>query len=326
MPATIKIGNKVYPRPGYGAMGLSSFYGTIDREKAKETLRHAIESGVTIWNTASMYGEGDNERLIGEVLANAEEREKIFVISKWGITWEDGYNVDGSPEYFHQAINASIQRLGFTPDAYLLHRMDKTRPIEDSVRAMDEARQAGKTRFIGLSECSLKTLERAVGVAKIDFIEMEYSPWTLDIERNGVLALAKKLNIIVLAYSPLGRGFLTGKVNLADLEANDLRHTIPRVHADVFEHNMKLVEEFDKVSKEKGCQTSQIVLAWLMAQGDNVVPIPGTTSPQRVDENFASREIVLSADDENRIRNIINNNRPKGERVAAEHAHFFDQD
>ncbi|KAM0790232.1 hypothetical protein ACM66B_005544 [Microbotryomycetes sp. NB124-2] len=326
MAAPIKIGDKHYPRPGYGCMGLSAFYGTVDREQALKTLRHALDSGVTLWNTASMYGQGDNERLVGEALANKQDRDNIFVISKWGIRWTDGFKTDGSPEYLRESINDSIKRLGFTPDAYLLHRIDKTIPIEESVKAMEEARQAGKTRYIGLSECSLSTLQRAVKVAKIDFIEIEYSPWTLDFERNGVLEFAKQQGIIVLAYSPLGRGFLTGKVKPQDLQENDMRHNLPRVQQDVLERNMKIVDKLNEIAKEKGCETSQLVLAWLMAQGDNIVPIPGTTSPQRVDENFASRQVILSSDDEKRIRKVIEDNQPEGTRSAAAHMHMFDDD
>ncbi|KAK4049844.1 hypothetical protein OIV83_003900 [Microbotryomycetes sp. JL201] len=326
MATSVQIGDKSYPRPGYGAMGLSAFYGTTDREEAKKTLRKAIDLGVSIWNTADMYGKGENEKLIGEVLANKEDRDKIFLISKWGNKWGEGiefFKVDGSPEYFKKAIDASIERLGFTPDAYLLHRIDKDVPVEESVQAMEAARSAGKTKYIGLSECSADTLKRANKVAKIDFIEIEYSPWTLDFEQNGVLQLARELGIIVLAYSPLG--FLTGKVKPSDLEKGDFRNALPRVQQDVLEHNMKIVAELEKIAKEKGCETSQLVLAWLMAQGDNIVPIPGTTSAKRLEENFASREVKLSSDDEKRIRKVIEDNRPKGTRYTEAGMKFLDE-
>ncbi|KAK4049845.1 hypothetical protein OIV83_003901 [Microbotryomycetes sp. JL201] len=311
------------PHSDFSCSGLSSAYNTVDRDEAKRVLRQAIQLGVTIWDTAPIYGQGDNEKLIGEVLAEEQDRARVFLITKWGVRTTSGFEADGSAEYCHKSIEESIDRLGFTPDAYLLHRIDKNTPIEESARAMDEVRKAGKTKYIGLSEasqvfcrlyCSAETLQRASQVAKIDFIQIEYSPWTLDFEQNGVLALARKLGTIVLAYSPLGRGFLTGKVKPSDLEKTDWRNSYPRAQQDVLEHNMKIVAELEKIAKEKGCETSQLVLAWLMAQGDNIVPIPGTTSAKRLEENFASREVSLSPDDDKRIRKVIEENRPKGTR------------
>ncbi|KAK4057071.1 hypothetical protein OIO90_001971 [Microbotryomycetes sp. JL221] len=315
MASSIQLDGKTFPRIGYGAMGLSAFYGTADPEQAKATLRRTIELGLMI-NTAVIYGPYTNEKLIGEVVAEGP-RERAFVISKWGFDPE-AFKVKGTPEFLHQSIDGSIERLGFKPDAYLQHRIDKDVPIEDSVKAMEEIRQAGKTKYIGLSECSAETLRRASKVAKIDFIEIEVSPWTLDHFENGVIDLAQELGTIVLAYSPLGRGFLTGKLKPADLEKDDWRKSLPRTQQDVFEHNMKVVAELEKIAQEKGCATGQLCLAWLLAKRPNIVPIPGTRSIERVEENLASKDIKLSEDDVKRIDQVIAENKPKGDRYSAD--------
>ncbi|KDE05405.1 aldo/keto reductase [Microbotryum lychnidis-dioicae p1A1 Lamole] len=318
---TFTIDGQTWPRPGFGAMGLSAFYGKTNFEEAQHTLRAAIKSGCTVWNTADVYGFGKNEELISSILASDPElRKKVFLVSKWGLRWGSsipgGFKVDGSPEYFEQAIEASIKRLGFTPDAYLLHRVDSQTDIEESIRAMDKARKAGKFKYLGVSECSAATLRKISKITKIDFIEVEYSLWTLDMERNGVLEACKELGVLVNAYSPLGRGFLTGRYKTASDFKNDedWRASLPRLQEEVFEQNYKIVEEIEKIAQRKGCTKGQLALAWLLAQGDNIIPIPGTKSEKYLLENFASRKIELTDEEVKELRTIAEKHEPVGTR------------
>ncbi|KAL8278863.1 hypothetical protein RQP46_008734 [Phenoliferia psychrophenolica] len=332
MPSTITLDGVALPNPGFGAMGLSAFYGETDLEQSKATLRKTLEIGCTVWNTADMYGKGANEELIGSVLSEpGVDRSKVFLITKFGNRWTDieksgklggtlgGFVVDGSKEYAAEAIDASIKRMnGITPDVWVVHRIDKTVPIEETVLAMEEARKAGKTKYIGLSECSAATLRKAAAVpgAKIDFIEVEYSPWTTTMEDNGVLAAASELGVIVLAYSPLGRGFLTGKYSSVEDFGPDnaFRAGLPRMQKDTWDANYKLVEAFEKIAKAKNCTTGQLSLAWLMAQPGQILPIPGTKREHYLIENFAARDVRLTMSDLAEIRSAINANKPVGER------------
>ncbi|SGY33626.1 BQ5605_C002g01517 [Microbotryum silenes-dioicae] len=355
---TFTIDGQTWPRPGFGAMGLSAFYGKTNFEEAQHTLRAAIKScgtprmsGTDLGSSAdSSYGFGKNEELISSILASDPElRKKVFLVSKWGLRWGSsipgGFKVDGSPEYFEQAIEASIKRLGFTPDAYLLHRVDSQTDIEESIRAMDKARKAGKFKYLGVSECSAATLRKISKITKIDFIEVECelgrtsaddrpflasgadqilhlavhladSLWTLDMERNGVLETCKELGVLVNAYSPLGRGFLTGRYKTAADFKNDedWRASLPRLQEEVFEQNYKIVEEIEKIAQRKGCTKGQLALAWLLAQGDNIIPIPGTKSEKYLLENFASRKIELTDEEVKELRTIAEKHAPVGTR------------
>ncbi|KAK4699277.1 tubulin alpha, partial [Phenoliferia sp. Uapishka_3] len=346
MPKSVQVGNLTLPAPGFGAMGMSVFYGAQDEEISSKTLRKAIDivssghprfeahatgvptdhatpsQGCTVWNTSDVYGFGANERLIGSVLKEGDNRSKVFVITKFGNPWEtdaDGKTTqqapNGSKEYAAKAIDASIERLGSAPDAWICHRMDMTVPIEETAQAMEDARQAGKCKFVGLSECSANTLRKANKVTKIDFIEIEYSPWTLDHEENGLLATAKELGVVVLAYSPLGRGFLTGRFRSPeDIGAGDVRHALPRFKKENFDKNLKVVHELEAIASSKGCTSGQLALAWLMAQGSNILPIPGTKSEVYLQENFAAGDIELSEDEVQAIRTLVQENRPTGNR------------
>ncbi|GAA5918770.1 hypothetical protein JCM8208_000867, partial [Rhodotorula glutinis] len=201
------------PAVGLGCMGMSAFYGEHDDETSKQTLRKAIEIGCSVLDTAYMYGLGHNEQIIGDVLREGDNRKKVFLISKFGIEMNDKgeLETDGSPENVIRSIDRCIKNLGgLFPDAYLQHRVDRKTPIEETVRALDAVRKEGKCKYIGLSECSADTLRRAAKAAKIDFVEVEYSPWELEMEKNGILEACRELDVKVLAYSPLGRGFLTG--------------------------------------------------------------------------------------------------------------------
>ncbi|GAA6056060.1 hypothetical protein JCM3770_007005 [Rhodotorula araucariae] len=313
------------PVPGFGAMGMSAFYGARNDDQSKQALRKAIEIGCTCWDTAHIYGQGANERLLGEILREGDNRKKVFLISKFGIEFTpDGKAVaDGSPENVIRAINTSIKDLGgLYPDAYLLHRMDKKTPIEETVRALDAIRKEGKTKYIGLSECSVETLRRAAKEAKIDFVEVEYSPWELTMEHNGVLDACKELGVKVLAYSPLGRGFLTGRYkspeDFAAADGSDFRATLPRFAKENWTRNYRIVEEFGRLAKAKGCTPAQLALAWLIHQGDNIIPIPGTKSEKYLVENFAAGEIDLSQDELAEIRRVIEANQPVGTRYQEE--------
>lgn len=318
--STVSIdGHETWPRPGFGAMGLSAFYGpTGTDEQGKTVLRKAIETGCTFWNTADMYGNGHNEKIIGEVLREGDNREKVFLVTKFGNRWDqpEGMTVDGSPEYAIKALHDSIERMGgIYPDAWILHRIDKKTPIEESVRAMDALRKEGKTKYIGLSECSASTLRRAAAVAKISFVEIEYSPWTIVMEQNGVLDACKELGITVLAYSPLGRGFLTGRYKkISDFAEGDFRAHLPRLQGENWDKNYKIVEEFERMAAKKGCTAGQLSLAWLMAQGDNILPIPGTKSEKYLVENFDSNKLELTDSELRDIRKVIMENQAVGDR------------
>ncbi|KAI5475326.1 hypothetical protein MNV49_001630 [Pseudohyphozyma bogoriensis] len=285
-----RMGNVVLPRPAYGAMGLSVAYAPnpADVETYKDTLRKSVEVGCTVWNTADLYGFGANEELLGSILREGDNRSKVFLVTKFGGRWDgEGKNlrIDGTAEYAAKALEASIARLGSAPDAWALHRVDKKTPIEESVRAMEAARKAGKTRFIGVSECSAETLRRASMVAKIDFVEIEC--------------------------------FLTGRYTTRnDFQPGDYRSNLPRFQQDVWEHNLGIVREFERLAKKKRCTPAQLSLAWLMAQGDHIVPIPGTKSEKYLVENFASREIELSAEEMKEIREVVEANKPLGHRYS----------
>ncbi|GAA5847730.1 hypothetical protein JCM9279_005003 [Rhodotorula babjevae] len=324
MTKTVQLdASTTLPAIGLGCMGMSAFYGETDDEKSKETLRKAIEIGCAIWDSARMYGQGHNEQLIGDVLREGDNRKKVFLISKFGIEINDKgeLEADGSPENVIRSINRCIESLGgLFPDAYLQHRVDKKTPIEETVRALDAVRKEGKTKFIGLSECSADTLRRAAKVAKIDFVEVEYSPWELTMEKNGILDACKELGIKVLAYSPLGRGFLTGRYkspeDFATADGSDFRSHLPRFAKENWERNYRIVQEFERVAEKKGCKPSQLALAWLVHQGDNIIPIPGTKSSNYLVENFAAASIDLSPDELAEVRKVIEDNQPVGTRYA----------
>jgi aryl-alcohol dehydrogenase-like predicted oxidoreductase len=280
-------------------MGMSDFYGPSDEEKSLETLHHAIETGVTFWDTSDMYGQGHNERLVGRALEG--RRDRVVLATKFGILrGEDGAvtGIDGRPEYVRQACDASLQRLNVDHiDLYYQHRVDPKVPIEETVGAMAELVKAGKVRHLGLSEAAADTLRRAAKVHPIAALQTEYSLWTRDIE-DEILPACRELGIGLVAYSPLGRGFLTGKIqNVDELASDDWRRHNPRFQGENFEKNLKLAARIREIAEQKGCTPAQLALAWVLAQGEDVVPIPGTRSSQRLDENAAAANVKLSADD-----------------------------
>jgi aryl-alcohol dehydrogenase-like predicted oxidoreductase len=282
---------------GLGCMGMSEFYGASDEAQSLATLRRALEIGVTFWDTADMYGNGANERLLAKVLK--DHRAEVVLATKFGVRREaDGtfVGVSGRREYVKAACEGSLQRLGVAQiDLYYQHRVDPAVPIEETVGAMAELVQEGKVRFLGLSEASGTTLRRAAAVHSIAALQTEYSLWTRDIEKD-VLPVCRELGVTLVAYSPLGRGFLTGRFRSADdLAADDWRRTNPRFQGDNLQHNLALADHIRERAAARGCTPAQLALAWLLAQGDDVVPIPGTRSAARLEENAAAAALTLDA-------------------------------
>ncbi|MGH8275254.1 MAG: aldo/keto reductase [Steroidobacteraceae bacterium] len=283
---------------GLGCMGMSEFYGAHGDAESIATLQHALERGVSLFDTADMYGPYTNEELLGRALAG--RRDAAFIATKFGLV-RDASNtaaraVDGRPERVRGACEASLRRLNVAHiDLYYLHRVDPQVPIEDSVGAMAELVRAGKVRHLGLSEVSPQTLERAQRVHPITALQSEYSLWTRD-PQDGVLAACERLGIGFVSYSPLGRGFLTGALKSPeDFAADDYRRTSPRFQGENFTRNLALVEKVKSLAKHKGCSPAQLALAWVLAQGEHIVPIPGTRRVRNLEENLGALDVQLSA-------------------------------
>lgn len=284
---------------GLGCMGMSEFYGTPDEAEALATLVRAVELGVTHFDTADMYGSGHNEQLLGRFLQTAG-RTELLVATKFGIKREPGAyarEIDTSPAYVRQACDASLQRLGIdTIDLYYAHRLNPDVPIEETVGAMADLVTAGKVRHLGLCEVSAETLRRAHAVHPITAVQTEYSLWTRDPE-NAVLPACRELGVGFVAYSPLGRGFLTGTIDRStQFEPGDFRTIGPRFRDEALEANLRLAETVKTMAAELGCTPAQLCLAWLLAQGDDIVPIPGTRRRKYLEDNAAAAELVLSDD------------------------------
>ncbi|HLI59437.1 MAG TPA: aldo/keto reductase [Solirubrobacteraceae bacterium] len=285
---------------GLGCMGMSEFYGTADEAEAVATIHRALELGIDLLDTADMYGLGDNERLVGEAIA--DRRDDVVLATKFGIVRDRSdpafRAVNGRPDYVHRACDASLRRLGVDHiDLYYQHRVDPDVPIEETVGAMAELVDAGKVRFLGLSEAGPETIRRAHAVHPISAVQSEYSLWSRDIEQEVRPALAE-LGIGLVAYSPLGRGFLTGRITSADeLPPDDFRRRNPRFQGANLERNLELVRRVEAIAREKDCTPGQLALAWVLAQGADVVPIPGTKRRAYLEQNAQAAEIELSADD-----------------------------
>ncbi|PKC57899.1 aldo/keto reductase [Rhizophagus irregularis] len=301
-----KTGVKI-PAIGLGCMGMSEFYGSADEQENIKVLNRAIDIGCTFWDTADLYGSGANEILLSKVLK--ERRNEVFLCTKFAFSRGPNgeFKISGKPEYVRQACDNSLKRLGVNYiDLYYQHRVDPNTPIEDTVGALAELVKEGKIKYIGLSECSAESLRRAYKVHPIAAVQMEYSPWTLDIETNGVLEACRELGVTIVAYSPLGRGFLTGKYkSLDDFEPNDYRRGVPRFQGENFNKNLEIVHKFDEFASKKGVTTGQLCLAWVIAQGEDFVTIPGTRKIKYLEENFEARKIHLSSEELSEIRKII---------------------
>ena len=305
---------------GLGCMTMSPVYGAADEPEAVATLERALEIGINFWDTANIYGLGHNEELIGRVMKG--RRDEVFLATKFGIVrsaeqpWSTG--VDGSPANVARSIDASLKRLQTDViDLYYLHRVDPATPIEETVGAMGELVKSGKVRHIGLSEVSPETLERACKVHPVTAVQSEYSLWTRDPE-NGVLAACERLGVGFVPYSPLGRGFLIGEIkSVDDFDADDWRRTNPRFQGENFSRNLKLVERVQAIAAAKGIAASQLALAWVMAQGPHIVPIPGTKRRKYLEQNAGAAEVILSADELAEIDAAFPPDQASGERYAA---------
>lgn len=285
---------------GLGCMGMSDFYGIRDEEGAIKTIHHALDRGINFLDTADMYGPFTNEILVGRAIAS--RRDDVVVATKFGNERDATGNfvgINGHPDYVRKACDASLKRLNIDfIDLYYQHRVDIKVPIEDTWGAMKGLVEAGKVRHLGISEAAPATIRKAHAVHPITAVQTEWSLWSRDPEDNGVLATVRELGIGFVAYSPLGRGFLTGEIrSIDDLEPSDFRRNHPRFQGENFVKNLELVDRIKKLAEKKNVTPSQLALAWVLAQGDDVVPIPGTKKVKYLDENIAALDIELSAED-----------------------------
>ena len=305
---------------GLGCMGMSEFYGPTDDAQSLATLERALELGVTHYDTADMYGSGHNESLLARFLTG--KRDRVTIATKFGIVRQPGEyarRVDTSPAYVAQACDASLKRLGLeTIDLYYAHRVNPDIPVEETVGAMADLVKAGKVRALGLSEVSAATLRRAHAVHPIAAVQSEYSLWTRDVEA-AVLPTCRELGISLVAYAPLGRGMLTGAVSSPDQFAeNDFRRIAPRFAGDNFDRNLALVEQVKALAAQKGCTAGQVALAWLLAQGPEILPIPGTKRIKYLEENVGAAAVTLTDAEVKALSDALPPGVAAGDRYTAE--------
>jgi aryl-alcohol dehydrogenase-like predicted oxidoreductase len=300
---TRQLGDLTVSAIGLGCMGMSEFYGSSDESEAINTIHYALDNGISFLDTADMYGPFTNERLVGKAIAN--RRDKVILATKFGnMRGDDGsfLGVNGKPEYVKKSCEGSLKRLGVDYiDLYYQHRVDPHTPIEETIQAMADLVKEGKVRYIGMSEAAVETIRRAAKIHKITALQTEYSLWERSPE-DGILDTVRELGIGFVPYSPLGRGFLTGQIkSLDDLDEKDFRRHNPRFQSENFKKNFELVERVREIAIEKHVEASQLALAWVLAQGENIVPIPGTKHVKYLQENIAAVDIDLSDEDLKRL-------------------------
>jgi aryl-alcohol dehydrogenase-like predicted oxidoreductase len=300
---TRQLGDLTVSAIGLGCMGMSEFYGSSDESEAIDTIHYALDNGISFLDTADMYGPFTNERLVGKAITN--RRDKVILATKFGnMRGDDGsfLGVNGKPEYVKKSCEDSLKRLGVDYiDLYYQHRVDPHTPIEETIQAMADLVKEGKVRYIGMSEAAVETIRRAAKVHKITALQTEYSLWERSPE-DDILDTVRELGIGFVPYSPLGRGFLTGQIkSLDDLDEKDFRRHNPRFQGENFKKNFELVERVREIAIEKHVEASQLALAWVLAQGENIVPIPGTKHVKYLQENIAAVDIDLSDEDLKRL-------------------------
>jgi aryl-alcohol dehydrogenase-like predicted oxidoreductase len=311
---------------GLGCMSMSHAYGTPDDPESIRTLHLALDLGINFWDTADVYGNGKNEELISKVLT--QNRDRIFIATKFGFRTDADARLtgfDARPVYMRQAVEASLKRLKIdTIDLYYAHRIDPNVPVEEMVGAMAELVKEGKVRYLGLSEASANSIRRAHAVHPIAALQSEYSLLTRDVE-DEILPLCKELGITFVPFSPLARGLMTNTLNLADLPVNDFRRGLPRYQQENQDNNTKLAEGFAELAQQKGCSPAQLALAWVLAQGHNIIPIPGTKKQDKLRDNAGSVEVVVTDDEKQNIEALLLKYPNVGDRYNENNKRFVDK-